>query len=197
MVYQGELPPELSVQNIAAELQRSGLGQMGQDGQDPIDPDNVVGVVLLLSDIVRRFGGGAVDASGDPVLVAPGAASLRLDEAEATFPEVGIGATEDLTLESPSDREIVRIFDVVGDSPGSDFDVAIFEDQGRTRLNRIYLNTGNNLHFVDRLLEGQDYRDRESGPGEPNKIYVQVTNNDVAIQDITVRVKFRSEPTTF
>ncbi len=162
---------------------------MGQN----VNPDDVIGVLLFRSNAARIFGGRTVDENGEPVLLAPGASSLRLDELEATSAAVGIGATEDLTLETPTNRQIVRIFDVVGDSPGSDFDVAIFEDQARTQLNRIYLNTGNNLHFVDRLLEGQDYRDRDGGLGQTDKIYLQVTNNDVAAQDITVRVKFRSE----
>lgn len=190
MVFHGELPGELSIRSIAAELQRSGLAAMGQD----VNPDEVVGLLLLLPDLLRVIGSRAVvDENGEPVFVAPGGSSLRLDELEATSSAVGIGATEDLTLETGSNRQVVRLFDIVGDSPGSDFDVAIYEDQARTQLNRIYLNTGNNLHFVDRLLEGQDYRDRDSGLGEADKIYVQVTNNDVAIQDITVRVKFRSE----
>jgi hypothetical protein len=43
------------------------------------------------------------------------------------------------------------------------------------------------------LLEGLQYQDRDGGDGQADRIYIRVTNNAVADQDITVRIKFRIE----
>lgn len=180
------IPAELSISSLAAELQASGLAPMGQD------PDDVVGVLLFLSDLHQRLADGSGDGTS-PIL--PGLTSARLEELEGTR-TVGAGTFEDIDLEAPSNVEIVQLFEIVGDSDLTDFTVEIFEDKVRTRLNRVYRNANTTTNqFVDRLLEGQQYQDRDAGDGQPDSLYVRVTNNTAGPGDITARVKFRTERT--
>ena len=68
------------------------------------------------------------------------------------------------------------------------------EPQAFASLNRVFRNININQHLVDRFLEGLQYRDRDGGAGQADRIYVTVTNNDAAPHDIIVRIKFRVEP---
>ncbi len=186
------IPPELSISSIAQELQTAGLAQMGQGA----NPDDVVGLLLLTPQLVELLAlltgqtNGGIPIDGVPV-------TLRKDELEGTSAAVPATSSENIKLETAGNIRVTQIFEVIADSDSPDFDVEIYEDADRTRLNRVYRNAAvTTNHVVDRLLEGQEYQDREGGDGQPDQIYVRVTNNDVSPHDITVRVKFKSERVT-
>lgn len=186
-----QLPPELSINSIARELESAGLAQTGQG----VDPDDVLGLLLLTPQLLRLLNSAGEDGNDLPI-PSPVVRSQRLDELEGKALGVtAAGGTAGITVETPANMRIVKIFEVVGDSDSDDFDVEIFEDAARTRLNRVYRNITNDQHFVDRLLEGLQYQDRDGGDGQADRIYIRITNNAVADQDITVRVKFKSERT--
>ena len=196
MTFRGiSIPPELSINSIAAELEAAGLARMGQG----VNPDDVVGLLLLTPQLLNLLGGLPGDAPPGMIegpLPSPRLRSVRLEELEGVAEAVaGGGGAENITLEAPSNVRIVQVMEVIGDSDSPDFNIDIFEDADRTRLNRIFRNVNIANHLVDRLLEGQDYRDRDSlAGGQTDRIYVRVTNNDAAPHDIIVRVKFRVEP---
>ena len=85
----------------------------------------------------------------------------------------------------------VKVFELVGDSNSVNFDVELYEDTARTRLNRVIQILTINLHTVQRFLNGAQYRDRDVAlPTDQPIFHVRVINNDVGAQNITVRLRY-------
>ena len=118
-------------------------------------------------------------------------------EEEATSVAIAGGGgtgTLDLTLSAMAvGRGIVRIHELVFDSDSVDFDVQIFEDVARTRLNRVVNVETISTHTVQILGggRGMQYEDRDITPVTGQLIvYLSLTNNDVGAETITVRVRY-------
>lgn len=107
-----------------------------------------------------------------------------------SFVAAGAAATYDLPIDSlRAGFSRTKIYEVVADGP-SDFDLEIYEDGAYSQLNRIYRVQNINSHWVDRLLLGQQYRDRDvTLPTQQAAFHLRVVNNTAAAADITVRVR--------
>ena len=87
----------------------------------------------------------------------------------------------------------VRIHEIILDSDSIDFDVAIHEDDARTRANRVTQILNINVHTVQLIGagRGQHYQDREVLlPSDQGEIHFAFVNNDVGAETITARVRY-------
>ncbi len=118
-------------------------------------------------------------------------------EEEDTSPSIAGGGgtgTLDLTLsDMGAGLGIARIHELVFDSDSIDFDVQIFEDIARTRLNRVVNMINISTHTVQILGggRGMQYEDRDIVATTGQLIvYFSFTNNAVGAEAITVRVRY-------
>jgi len=118
-------------------------------------------------------------------------------EEEATSASIAGGGgtgTLDLTLsDMPPGRGIVRLHELVMDSDSVDFDVLIFEDSARTRLNRVVNIENINLHTVQIFGAGggTQYEDRDIVAVTGTAIvYFSFVNTGAGANTITVRAKY-------
>lgn len=105
----------------------------------------------------------------------------------------GTGALDIDITNLPSGSVIVRIHEVVIDTPSTDVDVRIFEDAALNILNRIFNLLTVNLHTVQVLGAGKgtQYQDRDSaGHGNTPRIHFDFTNNQVSAATVTARVRY-------
>ena len=117
---------------------------------------------------------------------------LEVVSTSVAVPAAGGIANPEIAIDGlPAGFAIARIFEVVGDSDSVDFDVQIFEDAARTRLNRDFDFQTAVTHLVQLLVGGQQYRDRDVVLAtDLAEFHVRVTNNDAAPENITVRIRY-------
>ena len=72
-----QLPPELSINSIARELESAGLAQMRQG----VNPDDVIGLLLLTPQLLRLLNSGG-EVGDELSIPSPVLRSQRLDELE-------------------------------------------------------------------------------------------------------------------